>query len=63
MTHELMSATNLRITRGLDGNAQADMGWFVVTIPNTVVVTPVSGLTTTEAGGTATFLTRPPPRT
>ena len=55
MTHELTSATNLRITRALDGNQTADMGWFVVTIPKAVIVTPVSGLTTTEAGGTATF--------
>ena len=55
MTHELTTSTNLRITRARDDGSTAYIGWFVVTIPKAVIVTPVSGLTTTEAGGTATF--------
>ena len=39
-----------------DRLATADMGWFVVSIPTpAITVSPTSGLTPTEAGGTATF--------
>ena len=45
MTLELTTATNLKIDRALTGSATADMGWFVIGIPNE------PGFTVVESGG------------
>ncbi|HAV61913.1 MAG TPA: hypothetical protein DCY13_06070, partial [Verrucomicrobiales bacterium] len=49
MTLELTSSTNLRITRSLTGSTAADMGWYVVQMPNVLpTISSIADLSTDE---------------